>query len=344
MNKSTMVFKMRYNILMLICSVALTVFSQDLGQFDEVDSYIRQCPKYEKLEDIVKYINVNQPSEIEKARMIYVWLAENIKYNDEGYNKSQPGSNTTNDVLKTHVAVCEGYANVFKDLGEALGLEIVKVVGCAKGYSYEPGVYDNIEEASNHAWNAIKIDGKWMIYDATWGTGSGTTNRKGKLVSVKEFTDDWFYLDPKISIYSHFPAQSSDQYLDQPISFLRFEELPKLCPSEFKTSWLNVDEVLLMAQSTKPLDFAEYYPSLKKGTIKAPITRTIKKGKPYLFEIKSDEITGVYLVTPDEEWIPFSLINNMFTYTLNTKNSGEYSVVINDKQKNYNALLTYQIE
>lgn len=327
-----------------MCIVALRVFSQDLGKFDEVDSYIRQCPKYDKIEDIVKYINVNQPSEIEKARMIYVWLAENIRYNDEGYNKKQLGSNTTSDVLKTHIAVCEGYANVFKDLGESLGLEIVKLIGCAKGYSYESGVYDNVEEASNHAWNAIKIDGKWKIYDATWGTGSGTTNRKGKLVSVKEFTDDWFYLDPKISIYSHFPLQSSDQYLDKPISFLRFEELPNLHPSEFKTSWLNVDEVLLLAQTTKPLDLAEYYPSIKKGTIKAPITRILKKGKPYLFEIKSDEIIGVYIVTPDEEWLAFSFENNMFTYTLNTKNSGEYSVIISDKQKNNYTLLIYQIE
>ena len=61
-------------------------------------------------------------------------------------------------ILVDGTAVCNGYAQAFALLADAVGLESVIVTGEANG-----GVY-----TGSHAWNRVSIDGEWMIVDATW--------------------------------------------------------------------------------------------------------------------------------------------------------------------------------
>ena len=50
-----------------------------------------------------------------------------------------------------------------------LNLEIETVTGYSKGYGYSPSKrFKDVD----HAWNLIKIDGAWRMFDATWGEGS----------------------------------------------------------------------------------------------------------------------------------------------------------------------------
>lgn len=336
---------MKFTMLTYLLLASRCLLSQVTSDYSEVDAYIRNAPKsYKHAEEIASYIMEKPSSEIEKARMIYVWLAENIAYDDAGYNSKKLGDNSAEEVLRTRVGVCAGYANAFQSIGEKVGLEIIKIIGCAKGYDYESDISDNVEESSNHAWNAIRIDGTWAIYDATWGSGAGMTNKKGKLVSVKEFTGDWFQVDPKIAIYTHFPINDAQQYLEKPIAFLRYTEMPRIGPEAFKRQWLNPDEVLLMAQSKNPMDFASYYEAIHHGTILAPSARLLKKGKPNSFEIRTDEVKNIFLMNSDEEWIPFNVADGVYSYVLNTKIPGDYNIVVHLKDNEYHTLLSYQIE
>ena len=161
------------------------------------------------------------------------------------------------------------------------------MTGLAKGYYYEGDSYDNVEDASNHAWNAINIDGVWTIFDATWGQGYGTTNTKGKLVSKKEVGNDWFNVDPKISIFSHLPEESDKQFLSPTISFETFLEMPNIDPTAFSSGWLNADELLLKIKAKKVLDIPNHYSLSENILIKAPTERLLKKGKPHAFMIES---------------------------------------------------------
>lgn len=52
-------------------------------------------------------------------------------------------------------AVCGGYSNAYKILGLMAGLDV----------RYVPG-YTSARE--NHAWNLVKIDGKFYHTDVTW--------------------------------------------------------------------------------------------------------------------------------------------------------------------------------
>src|SRR5208283_1618387 len=107
-------------------------------------------------------------------------------------------------------------------MGTLAGLDIVTINGYAKGIGYRKG---SIFSATNHAWNAIKIDGRWRLFDSTWGGGYGT-GIHGKLVTVKRFNDFWFDTDPKAFIFSHLPEEAKWQLNEVSISKSQFEKFP----------------------------------------------------------------------------------------------------------------------
>lgn len=313
--------------------------------FTSIDDYAKACPKKSStIDELANYFLLKEASELEKARMIYVWLAENINYDDHGYNSKQFGDNSAEGVIKNKLAVCEGFANLYLSLGEKLGLKINKVTGLAKGYDYEGDSYDNVEDASNHAWNAINIDGVWKIFDATWGQGYAFTNSKGKLVSKKEVGNEWFNIDPKISIFSHLPEESDKQFLSPTISFETFLEMPDIDPTAFSSGWLVADELLLKIKEKKVLDIPNHYSFSENILIKAPTERLLKKGKQHAFMIESNELDKVFLVVDEEEWITFNKTSEGWNYTLNTKTSGTIEVVVQMLDGTLLTLFEYEIE
>jgi transglutaminase/protease-like cytokinesis protein 3 len=315
------------------------------NDFTSIDDYAKAYPnKIETIDELAKYFLKKKASELEKARMIYVWLTENINYDDDGYNSGKYGDNSSESVFETSQAVCEGFANLYVSLGEKIGLNIIKVTGLAKGYDYEKDKYDNIEEASNHAWNAINIDGVWTIFDATWGQGYGSTNSKGKLESEKEFKNCWFNLDPKISIFSHLPDENDKQFLIPIISFETFLEMPEIMPMGFFSGWLNADELLLKIKGKKVLDIPIFYDLAEDISLSAPTERLLKKSKDYFFNTKSKEFIAVFLVVDDEEWTPFIQSNSGWNYTLSAEKSGDYHVTAQISDGTYLTLLEYEIE
>jgi transglutaminase/protease-like cytokinesis protein 3 len=91
-------------------------------------------------------------------------------------------------------------------------VECAVIFGTAKGIGD-----DDRRSASNHGWNAVNLDGKWELVDATWG-GGGATKVDGKLVHVKELDMRYLFADPADFSIDHFPEQKKWQLLDKPIS------------------------------------------------------------------------------------------------------------------------------
>lgn len=90
----------------------------------------------------------------EKALAIHDYLILNAKYDYANYlNGTIPfTSYTAYGILALGVGVCEGYAMAFSDLMTRLGIPVVKLTS----------------SAMNHAWNMVKLDGKWYHVDVTW--------------------------------------------------------------------------------------------------------------------------------------------------------------------------------
>lgn len=163
----------------------------------------------------------------EKARAIFRWITDNISYDVEGYF-SRRVSVKTGDVLQSRSSVCAGYSSLFEALARKAGLEVVMINGFGKGFSYNPG--DPLTDESKHAWNALKIDGRWKLIDCTWGAGKVDVERNYR----KEFEPYYFLAKPEEFIYRHFPTESQWQLLPVPVSQQEFLDLPLVTPVFFQ--------------------------------------------------------------------------------------------------------------
>jgi len=99
-------------------------------------------------------------TDLQKEIVIVQYLVENINYDVGAYMTSTVSitNNFGKKALETGNAVCSGYAEAFKLLADASGLQSEVVTG--KGYS-------NLG-SGDHAWNQVCIDGKWYNLDVTW--------------------------------------------------------------------------------------------------------------------------------------------------------------------------------
>lgn len=95
-------------------------------------------------------------SEYEKVRHVHNWMVDQFEY-DTSYQKKD--IHNVYGGLVNHKVVCEGYARTFKYILDGLNIQNVLVSGTAKNSN---------SVTESHAWNDVKINGKWYAVDVTW--------------------------------------------------------------------------------------------------------------------------------------------------------------------------------
>lgn len=164
---------------------------------------------------LANYLAAQTKTDLEKVRSIYVWISHNITYDMKGYNADKLPDYRPQAVLNNKVAVCEGYAKLFDALCHESGVRSAIIRGYSKGYGYKPG--DRFD-VSNHAWNAVFIDGRWQFIDVTW---AALKSNDSKL--IRPFSDKYFLAQPELFIVDHLPEIPAWQLLSSPISKEDFE-------------------------------------------------------------------------------------------------------------------------
>jgi hypothetical protein len=186
-----------------------------------IRNFISSSPeKY--LDPLIEALVRDVHDPFEKAKLIHDWIADNVRYNFEGYCSGNLGDNSWVGVVKSGKSVCAGYANLYYEMCKRAGIKCEVVAGFAKGYGYDP-LADTRPE-SNHAWNMITVQGKQYLLDVTWD--SGYINGFGE--NVKSYSTEYLFADPGRFIYSHFPEDNQSQLLATPLSFVDFKVLPGL--------------------------------------------------------------------------------------------------------------------
>ena len=99
-------------------------------------------------------------SDFEKIKAIHDWIVVNTDYDVAGVNSGNipETSFTAKGLFDTHIAVCDGYSKAFELMASLAGLEVNRVTGQAVSSG----------KAVSHAWNQVKMDGKWYNMDVTW--------------------------------------------------------------------------------------------------------------------------------------------------------------------------------
>lgn len=315
---------MKQTILIIIISLVfvLPVASQN---YAHVDKKVSGYPKtFSKLEKLASLINKDFKNPEEKARAIYAWTAMNIAYDIKGMSntksvsysyktleeKKQIEKKMEQDLalktMKKKKAVCQGYSTLFKTLCDMTSLECVIISGTSKTTLSDIG---KAPGRMDHAWNAIKINGKWRLLDATWGAGYlDQSNGKFK----KKYSDFYFFTDPDKFFLKHYPEdtkwlltkRSAKDFANQPLFYRDYFE----------------SDMVLQAPT--------------KGVIKMPKNKTLKvlvkncKNQTAYFAPNSGVAQGVKPVSN----------GNVCAYEVKLKKSGYLTMFVNNS-----AFVTFKI-
>lgn len=158
------------------------------------------------------------PSETDKARAIFKWMHHNVAYDCKSFFGGNVRHVTPEEVVRSGVAVCGGYAGLYADLALKAGLECVMVTGHGKGFGHKPLQQGEPipPESQGHAWNAVKIDfggpggnGQryWKLIDPCWGAGHLNGGVYKAEYNVRQFNDSNIEFGRK-----HFPEDRSKQF------------------------------------------------------------------------------------------------------------------------------------
>lgn len=197
--------------------ISISVFSQN---YNNIDARVLEYPRFSKVENLAEQIAKDFTSDIDKARAAFFWLTQNIRYNlKELYNprkrsyhfrySSEEEKNRKlqaikdqliSDTFRFKTGVCEEYAQSFKKICDLLQIEAEVIKGYVRNEASEIGI---LPKTTNHAWNAVNINGKWLVLDATWAAGH---EFKGKW--IREFNPYFFNISTDKIFKTHYPEDA----------------------------------------------------------------------------------------------------------------------------------------
>lgn len=206
-----------------------------LTDFNAIDSALLQLSRQQQItpDRLCKAIDSIGQNDVEKAYAICSWLACNMHYDNHAFKTGQHPNQSAESVWKRGKGVCTGLSNLVVSLCSELDIEARVIKGYAKGESY----FKNFDlNEAGHAWNKIKLNGKWELFDLTWSLKSC------------EHADNWFFVDPVEFGFTHLPFDVREQHVTLPISKTEFEALPVWLPEDFRTG-MNAKQVLASFRS-----------------------------------------------------------------------------------------------
>ncbi len=208
---------------LVIITFSIVSFSvAQVSDFNTVDftradniAKLNEGEDLENLPVLAHKLTANLKTDVEKFRAIYLWVCQNIKgdttqdskvfkykrklaHDTVAYLKwnNEFKVKAFKKLFKRKKTMCTGYAYLVKELCFLADIECVIVDG------YGRSVSANVEalDFANHSWNAVKLNNKWYLCDATWSSGfSINTN------FIKDYNDGYFLTDPILFAKNHFP-------------------------------------------------------------------------------------------------------------------------------------------
>ncbi len=159
------------------------VFSSDGSKVEiiylEKDKKVREQKQQEireKLNAVAEEIKASNSDDLDKLKAINQYLCDNAEYDYPALERlnqriaqkralddpNEADSFTAYGTGVKGIGVCASYANSFNYLARKVGLESIVVTGNINGLA-----------DLGHAWNAVKLNGKWKYFDTTFNDTGG---------------------------------------------------------------------------------------------------------------------------------------------------------------------------
>jgi hypothetical protein len=196
------------------CLLFMFLSSFSYGQYEVVDNKMSQIPDSLTISTtkIADFISNNFQTPNDKIRAVFIWTANNISYDVVNMLNQDPTKSEDfriKTVLETKKGVCMHYAAVFKDIANKIGVQTYVIEGYTKQYGKIATL--------GHAWCASKLEGKWFLFDPTWGSGYVINER-----FVKKLNNSFFKAEPSKFILEHMPFDYLWQFLPTPVTNIEF--------------------------------------------------------------------------------------------------------------------------
>lgn len=271
--------------------------------------------KGENLNDLPKLshnLTKSLSSDVEKFRAIYIWVCTNVendyhlfekntrkrnKYENDSvklleWNK-EISKETFKKLLKQKKTVCTGYAYLIKELTNLANIkcEIVNGYGRTAETDFSKSV------APNHSWNAVELNSKWYLCDATWSSGVFDLNKN---TFILNYNDGYFLTNPKDFLKNHFPIDSKWQLNEEKLKFVDFTRFPLVYGESFKNNVISIfplkmnlevqkgDEINFQLEKTKPINLEAIRIELISGNYKKIIIPKISSLSDTVVELQYD--------------------------------------------------------
>ncbi|WP_053991792.1 transglutaminase domain-containing protein [Mangrovimonas sp. TPBH4] len=263
-------------------------------------------------------LTANLSTDVEKFRAIYFWVCHNINGDSNQHNKvdrkrkKMHGDSAAysmwneeykkiafKKLLKHKKTMCTGYAYLIKELCFLANIDCKIIDG------YGRTVNSNVEELemTNHSWNAVNLNGKWYLCDATWSSGytMGYT-------FVKDYNDGYFLTDPILFAKNHFPVDQQ---------------------------WVLTDTVSREDFTSSPMVYGETFQHQIQSVTPINLNTSIKKEEDLNFsfkspkEISNNNISLVYFTSSQEQTLKIydlKIENGYISFKTNFNHKGIYDV------------------
>ena len=206
-------------------------------------SYLSDAAQEEKVDqaeaEVFQKLKLSGKSDYQKIKAIYDYICENVSYDytnpdDDTYIQKY----TAYGALIDKAAVCQGYASLFYRMALDAGVDARVISGDAGG---------------PHAWNVVRLNGKYYNLDSTWD--AGRENYSYFLKSMKAFSDHERDEDYSSSEFTEaYPMAESDYPVNHVHNVVTDEAVEPTCTTEGKTegSHCSVCNEVLKSQEIIP--------------------------------------------------------------------------------------------
>ena len=232
-----------------------TVINSTLGSISSKEQSLAR--------EIINKIITKDMSDFDKVKAINDYMILNVRYDRENYAKDTiPYScYTALGAMEDGVAVCAGYAKMFVYLAQAADLEATYVVGYARG---------------SHAWNQVKVDGKWYNIDVTWNDPDCEYNEKGHYYCG---CYQYFLISNELMEKSHTPRSKVHECNDN-------LDLPAICEGcpyseERVYNETQADITKHIKEMVSRNQFEDHFVVATYNTLKDSVTNALKECKIY---------------------------------------------------------------
>ncbi len=320
---------------------SLTAASQDDARLSELDQYARSVPgQYShSIDTLVSYLIIPAQNDNEKARLIYAWIAQNLRYDDRAINSNKTSDFSVSTVLKKKKAVCMGYASLFEAMGTEAGLNVRTIIGYSKDSKRGKKLKN-----PDHVWNVVENDGRWMLCDATWGSGYAEPKRNGKTKTVKRYNPFWFDTRPDAFALTHLPDISRWQLMSVPVTKKQFEDFPFIHSGFFEVGF-TVDTIFQKLLKTPKYEVPVVYQTRHSWQIiNAPANGGLLKENTVNIAIRSEVYDKLIVVNGDNETTIIDFDLKVASVVVKPKGKRLTVYVIDDKRpRKAEGILAYKV-